>query len=103
MYFRVSGTDEANDVPKLWLSACAEHEGRPLISYREFDRFLGAWRANDPNGNWGRVVELGQGSLIRYTDDDDGSQDRAAVSTCVSSTPLFDVGGLVAVEPVHPR
>ena len=43
---------------------------RPVATAHAFSSFLDAWRANDPNGEWGYAVEVDGNVRLEYEDQD---------------------------------
>lgn len=100
MYFRVAHTADENNVPELWLAAEAEASGKPLATLAALNRFLAAWRANDPNGTWGHA-SLGDNESVMAYADETGLQEHEACAVSDSGEPLFAGGCIAAFERVQ--
>jgi hypothetical protein len=71
---------------------------RPLATADAFGAFLDAWRANDPNGNWGFVSEVGDTLVCTVTDDDEPADVFPRVDQTGDGTPIYDLTGWVWVS-----
>lgn len=66
---------------------------RPIASAGAFGAFLDAWRANDPNGIWGYVTEVGDTLVSSRPDDDEPADEFPRVGELPDGTPLYDFTG----------
>lgn len=63
-----------------------------------FGRFLDAWRANDPNGIWGYVTEVGDRLVCTRSDDEDPADVFPKVGMLPDGVALYDFTGWTWVE-----
>jgi hypothetical protein len=93
-----------NLIPELALDACQVLPDRwngwlrPVATADAFGRFLDAWRANDPNGIWGYVTEVGDRLVCTRSDDEDPADVFPQVDTLPDGAALYDFTGWTWVE-----
>lgn len=66
---------------------------RPLATAEAVGAFLDAWRANDPNGIWGYVSEVGETLVCSRSDDDWPADEFPRAGTTADGRPLYDLTG----------
>jgi hypothetical protein len=66
---------------------------RPLATADAFGRFLDAWRANDRNGTWGYVTEVGDTLVCSVADGDEPADEFQLAGETADGTPLYDFTG----------
>jgi len=71
---------------------------RPMATADAFGRFLDAWRANDPNGIWGYVTEVGDRLVCTRSDDEDPVDVFPRVGTLPDGAAVYDFTGWTWVE-----
>lgn len=88
-----------NMVPELALEAVSVLDERwngwirPITTAQALGDFLDAWRANDPNGVWGHVTEIGETLVCTRVDDDDFADEFPRVGTTEDSQAVYDLSG----------
>ena len=93
-------SEPENMIPRLALHADYVLEetwngwGRPIATARAFAVFLDSWRANDPNGEWGYVIEPDGNVVMNYQDDE-----FPLVGVSDSGEALYDLSGWTWVKP----
>lgn len=71
---------------------------RPVATARAFGEFLDAWRANDPNGTWGHVTEVGSTLVCTRSDDDEPADEFPQFGERSDGTALFDFTGWAWID-----
>lgn len=71
---------------------------RPLATADAFGRFLDSWRANDPNGTWGYVTEVGDILVCSVPDSDEPADEFPRAGETVDGTSLYDLAGWVWIS-----
>lgn len=95
---------EENFIPELALEADHVLPGtwngwaQPVATATAMGDFLGRWRANDPNGDWGYVTEVGD-TLISTREDTDSPDLYPKVGENHQGEALYDLSGMVWVVP----
>lgn len=70
---------------------------RPLATAQALGDFLDAWRANDPNGTWGYVTEVGDLLVCTRSDDDEYADEFPKAGIAESGQAVYDLSGWVWV------
>lgn len=72
---------------------------RPIATAEALGEFLHAWRANDPNGIWGYVTEVGDTLVCTRSDADDYVDEFPKIGTTADGRAVYDLSGWVWVLP----
>lgn len=70
---------------------------RPRATAQALGDFLDAWRANDPNGVWGYVTEVGDTLVCTRSDADDDTDEFPRIGIGEDGRAVYDLSGWVWV------